>query len=320
MPYWGVHLITHCIIDDGVYQLYEKALHYAKLDKNIKYQATIMDAMSCILFFNNQWDKDLKIKRESIALMEIIDDKSEGLATRLGVLASYLIERGIFTEARTVVGRIDAIATELKSDHLSLIKSHYDVSIELLSYNYDYCQAELDKSMALATKTNNIAMLLNAVFLQMELLLARKDTLNFKVKYDKYISLFNQPGLDRYKIFLGLYWARYLKETGETEKSIALLGKVSELSKQSNDLKFLSDAQNILAQLYLEQNPEKSLDILQAIEQYNPNPNPYLENKAKALHALNRNVEATTLMLEAKIAYNEAWSAENQALLEELKN
>ena len=162
-------------------------------------------------------------------------------------------------------------------------------------------------------------MLLNNVFLQMELLLARKDTLNFKSQWDEKLKLFAQPGLDRYLIYMDLYLARYYKEIGDKEQALAIISKVSELAKQTGDMKFLTDAQNTLAQFYLKDNPDKSLEILNYIEQFNPNPNPYLEIKAKALNALGRNIEALSLMIEAKSAYNEAWKPENQALLEQLK-
>ncbi len=91
------------------------------------------------------------------------------------------------------------------------------------------------------------------------------------------------------------------------------------LAKKINDFRFLSDAQVILAKIYLQSVPQIALDILVALEQYDPNPNPYLEVKAKALAKMDKNTQALSLMIEAKAAYNEAWKPENQALLEELK-
>ncbi len=321
LSYFGqARMANNISINTDVYKLYEKALYFAKLNNNIQYQAAILDAMSVILFYNNQWEKGLKIKRESIALVEIIDDKSESLGAGLGVLASYLIERGLYTEARTVVDRIGNIAREIKSDHLTLIYYHYDVSIELMLLNYDYCEGEIKKGYELATTTNNLGMLLNNVFLQMELMLARKDTLNFKAHWNERNKLFAQPGLDRYQIYMDLYLARYYKDIGDKDKTVALISKVSELAKQTGDMKFLTDAQNTLAQLFLKDNPEKSLAILNVIGQYNPNPNPYLEIKAQALNLVGRKIEALTKITEAKASYNEAWNPENQALLELLQS
>ncbi len=303
----------------GVYELFSKALHYAKQENNIAHQATILDSLSVLLFHSNQWQKGLQLKRESIALMELIDDKSIAMGTGLGVLASYLLERGLFNEGREVVDRIKNIADEIKSDHLTLIYNHYDISLEMNAGNFDYCQREIDKEFALAKKINDFAMMLNNVFLQMELLLARKDTLNFLSIWQEKNKLFQQPGLERYQIFMDLYLARYYEMVGNDEKAIELIAKVSELAKQSSDFKFLSDAQVTLAKIYLQSNPQKALDILMALEQYNPNPNPYLEVKAKALAKLDKKTQALSLMMEAKAAYNEAWKPENQALLEELQ-
>ena len=162
-------------------------------------------------------------------------------------------------------------------------------------------------------------MLLNAIFLQMELLLAREDNENFKPIWDKYNKLFQNPGLQRYQIYMNLYLARHYQASKENTKAIALIAQVSEESLASHDYKFYTQAQDVLARVYLEQNPQKALDILENIEQYNPNPNPHLEIKARALKLLGRKVEALAVMINAKEAYNEAWKAENQALLDELQ-
>jgi hypothetical protein len=77
----------------------------------------------------------------------------------------------------------------------------------------------------------------------------------------------------------------------------------------------LVDVKNQLAEIYITIDPNISLEILNAMESDNPHPNPYLELKAKALHKLGKNIQAMSVINQAKLAYNESWTAENQALL-----
>ncbi len=104
-----------------------------------------------------------------------------------------------------------------------------------------------------------------------------------------------------------------------SQKAIELIAKISETAKATNDFRFLVYAQSTLAQVYMKSDPKKALGILLKLEQYDPNPNPHLELKSIALNLLGRKVEALALMIEAKQVFNEAWKAENEALLEELQ-
>ena len=71
--------------------------------------------------------------------------------------------------------------------------------------------------------------------------------------------------------------------------------------------------------MLIEIDASKSLKILNSLEQYNPNVNPYMEIKARTLHKLGNDIEALNLMNQAKIMFNEGWKLENQLLLEKLQ-
>jgi tetratricopeptide (TPR) repeat protein len=115
------------------------------------------------------------------------------------------------------------------------------------------------------------------------------------------------------------YLARYYNEISEDQKAIEVIARISENAKSIKDYRFLVYAQSTLAQVYMRTDPKKALEILLNLEHYEPNPNPHLELKAIALNLLGRKVEALALMIEAKQVFNEAWKAENEALLEELQ-
>jgi DNA-binding winged helix-turn-helix (wHTH) protein/TolA-binding protein len=305
-------------IGSDVYVLYDKALEYSKQAGDIVQQAKILDDMSTLLLHNNNWEKGLQLKKESLALVEQAGDK-QAVANGLVVLADYLINRGLFVECRKILNRLKNIADELDNDALRLAYNHFNISLEMNYFRHDYCQAEIDKQFKLARNTNNLSYELNTVFLQMELLLARKDTLDFLSKWQEFNPFFEKPGLKRYKIYMDSYLARYYKEISDNQKAIELIAKISKTAKVTKDFRFLVYAQSTLAQVYMKSNPKKALRILLKLEQYDPNPNPHLELKSIALNLLGRKVEALALMIEAKQVFNEAWKAENEALLEELQ-
>jgi len=45
-----------------------------------------------------------------------------------------------------------------------------------------------------------------------------------------------------------------------------------------------------------------------------------LDLKAQALHKLGKDIEALSILNQAKLVYHESWTAENQALLESIKS
>lgn len=306
-------------VDNEVYALYDKALEYSKQGGDMAQQAKILDGMSIVLLHNNNWEKGLKLKKDSLALTELSGDK-RALASGLAVLADYMLNRGLFDECREVLNRLKIIADELNDDNLRLTYNHYNISLEMNYFRHDYCQTEIDRQFKLARETHSLSYELNATFLQMELLLARKETLGFLDQWQKHNEIFEKPGLARYQIYMDNYLARYYNEVSDSQKAIDVIAKVSERAKATNDFRFLVYAQSTLAQVYMKSDPQKALDILLNLEQYDPNPNPHLELKAIALNLVGKKVEALAVLTEAKKVFNQAWKAENQALLEQLQH
>jgi len=304
-------------IDKDVYAIFDKALDYSRQAGDLTQQAKILDSMSYLLMHNNNWEKGLKLKKESLALVELTGDK-QAVAGGLVVLADYLLNRGLFGECRAVLNQLKKIADELNDDSLRLAYNHFNISLEMNYFRHDYCQAEIDKQFKLAKDNNNLSYELNTIFLQMELLLARKDTLTFFSRWKELNKFFEKSDLARYKIYMDNYLARYYNEISESQKAIDLIANISEIAKETKDYRFFVYAQSTLAQVYMKSDPEKALETLLNLEQYNPNPNPHLELKAIALNLLGRKVEALALLTEAKQVFNEAWKAENQALLDKL--
>ncbi len=318
--FWGQARIASLeSIDETIYSLYDQALEYSKQGGDFLQQSQILNSMSVLLFHNNNWERGFNLKKESLELLELVGDKKE-LASGLSVLANYLLNRGLFDETREVLNRLKKIADELNDSGLLMAYNHYNISLEMNFFRHDYCQIEIDKQFKLARETKNKGIELNTTFLQMELLLVTKQPDIFLSKWNQLNNLFEEPGLKRYRIYMDNYLARYYHEISEDEKAIEIIGKVSQSAKKSNDFRFLIFAQNTLAQVYMKTDPQKALEILLNLEQYDPNPNPHLELKAIALNLLGRKTEALSVIIEAKQVFNDAWKAENQALLELLQN
>jgi tetratricopeptide (TPR) repeat protein len=186
-------------------------------------------------------------------------------------------------------------------------------------FKFDEARNQINLQLQKAKLSNNIGMQLDNAFLEFELRLAQKDTLNFKQEWQERTQLIKDMGFERYQVYMDFYLARYYKQIGNNKQAIQIISKVSENAKNNNDIKILVDAQNQLAEIYTQTEPQTALDILKSIEQYKPDANPYLELKALALNKLGRKIEALNLLYQAKLVFHEAWKAENQLLLEQLE-
>jgi|GEM_PF-3507210 len=304
--------------DQNVYALFEKSLTYAKLAGNIHQQILALNSMSRMLISSYDWDKGIDLKKQALALMESVNDRNE-IALGLGTLVAILNQSGYFTEAKAVNEKLGEIAKELKSDLSIMHYLHYGAVLSMNAFEFDYAQQQIDSQLKLAIKTDNYVMQLDNAFLVFELILLKKDAPSFKPEWDKRSALIKQKGFERFDVYMDYFLARYYKLINKDKEAIALLNDVAKVLKKTNDIKVLVDTQIQLAEVYLKTNPEKSLEILNNLVQYDPQPNPYLEVKAKAFNKLNNNIEALSLMNQAKLNYNESWTAENQTLLESIE-
>ena len=305
-------------IGKRTFALFEKAYEYARISGNINLQVKPLNEMANILFSQYKWEEAVTIQKQALALMELDNNQFE-TAKGLGTLAGILNQRGHFTEAKEINDRLGRKAKELNADILQLQYLRYDAIIALNTFNWEHAQRQSDAQLALAIKTNNLGMKLDNAFIEFELRLIKKDTKDFLQKWDESKELITKNGLERYQIYLDLYLARYYKAINKDKKAIALIQSITEKALVSNDYKIIVDAHNNLAEIYFKTDPKQSLSILNNIEQYNPHPNPYLDLKAKALHLLGNDVEALSILNQAKKVYNESWTVEIQTLYEEIQ-
>lgn len=309
--------------DDEVVDLFYQSIDYSKKANDLRARIIALNALSNVLYAKNDWQEGIKVIKESIALMDLEDTEAQryqtDVAYGLGVLSMYLYERGLFSESSTVLMRLDKKAKDLKSDTLHLLLYNNQAYQAINQGNYDLAQIVIDKFYDLATSTNNYGYILNSGFVQLELLLRTKNTTKFMQIYDDRIKLFEPEALERYKIHMHWFLARNHMVLNEMDKASIILMRVSELALSFKDTKLYVDSQISLAKSYLEVDPKRTLSILDNVVPHNPNPNPYLWIKAKALVKLNRNLDAISALNQAKLGFNEAWSAENEALLNQLQ-
>ncbi|MFK8011701.1 MAG: tetratricopeptide repeat protein, partial [Marinicellaceae bacterium] len=304
--------------DESILKYFEKALNFARLSKNLEMQIIILDEMAKMLWVSNNPEEGIKLKKQALSIMEIVNDKSE-VAKGLGTLAGFLIQRGRFTEAKEVNDRLGDVAKELEVDSLYLNYLHYDAVILMNLFQYDLAKIQIQKQNSLAMETNNHVMQLDNAFLEFELRLAQKQTDNFKEEWDKRTQLIQELGFSRYQVYMDYYLARYYKEVSNVQLATELFNRISEEAQSNNDIKILVDAQNELAEMYIDIDVKKSIEILNGIEVHNPNVNPYLLIKARTYNKFGKKIEALNLLNQAKLTFNQGWKVEDQALLEELQ-
>jgi len=301
-----------------IFRLFEKALALAKSSSDYKLQVLILDEMSKMLLVSNEWDKAISLKKEALEIMELSNDQGE-VAKGLGTLAAFLIQSGHFNDAKNINDRLGKIATQLKSDGLRLNYLHYDIILLLNVFEFEQAQQQIKKHLRLAQESKNYVMQLDNAFLEFELRLAAKNIVGFLEEWQKRTEQIKELGFERYQVYMDLYLARYYKQSQDFSRAIEVISKISERAMANNDIKIYVDAQNQLAEIYIETDAKKALEILNNLQQYKPDANPYLELKALAFNKLGNKVEAFNLLTQAKLVFHEAWKSENQILLDSLK-
>ncbi len=317
--YFGqAEILMKASLNTKVYEMYKKSYENALLAQNVPFQIKALNKMSFISMNNYEWEKAINLTKQVISLHEMGNDKNN-LGISLGTLVAILNLRGEFTQAQEVNERLGKIAAEIKSDTLQLHYLHYKAVLTMNHFNWISAQQIIDEQLQLAQSAKNYGMQLNNAFLQLELILLKKDQESFMPEWDKRVAEIRQLGFERYQVYMDLYLARYHALIADDKKATELFKNVSERALQSKDIKIYVDAQTRMAKVLLKSSPKETLELLNKLEQYNPHPNPYLDLKAQALYKLGKNIEALSILNQAKLVYHESWTAENQALLESIK-
>lgn len=303
---------------NDVYDLFEKSANNAKQASNVFQQVLALNEMAKILHARQEWEKAIAIQTRSIELLELESDQ-RATASGLGTLIGIQQQRGHFTDANEMNEKLGKIADELNSHLIKLHYLHYKSVVKMHNYEYEQARKVIDQHLELAVDTKNYAMQLDNAFLEFEWRLSKKEVEGFKPEWDKRTALIKDIGFERFQIYMDLFLARYYQQINADKQAIALFIQLTEDAKATKDYRFVAEAQNFLAQIYLKTDAQKALTVLNEIEEFNPTPNPYLHLKAQALFKLGNNIDALSLMNQAKLVYHESWTAENQALLDEIK-
>ncbi len=306
-------------VDKKVFSFFEKSFEYAQLANNTDLQILALNEMSFMSLSSYDWENAIAYTKQALSLLEVNNDKYE-TGKGLGTLVAILNLRGQFSQAKEVNERLGQVAKEIESSNLQLHYLHYSAILAMNEFDWLLAQQLIDKQLLLAQNINDYGMQLNNAFLALELLLLKKDTKNFMPEWNKRELLIKDKRFERFQIYMDYYLSRYYIQTFQNKKAIDLIKQVSEQATQTGDFRMLVDAQNRLAEAYLTSDAKEALKVLNNMEQYNPHPNPYLDLKAQALHQLGKNIEALSLLNQAKLIYHESWTAKNQALLESIQS
>ncbi len=304
--------------NQNVLELFEQSLQFAQSAGDIHQQVLALNELSNMALSSYDWDKAISLKKQALQIMELDNDKEE-IANGLGSLVAILNIRGNFSEAKQVNMRIKNIAEELDSDDLRLHYLHYDAVLAMNFFDWKLARQKIDLQLQIAKNTKNIPMQLDNAFLEMELLLLLKDTKNFEATWNERAKLIKEYGFNRYQIYMDIYLIRYYNLVNRNKDAIVLIEQTSNKARSIGDISALTDAQNQLAEIYLKTDAQKALEVLNNLEQYSPQANPYLEIKARVLNKLGKHIEALNVLNQAKLVYNESWTAQNQALLDTIQ-
>ncbi len=306
-------------VDGSVAELFQKTIGYAQSAHNLRYQILSLSKLTHIYFNSYQWDKAITTIEKSVDLAELANDK-ESQIDGLSSLVEVYNQRGYFTQAFAISKKIKQLAQKHQSDKAQLIYLFHDAVAAMNTFDWQRAKQRIEEHYQLSLKTHNYAYLLNNAFLTLEIRLLTHDLDDFIDIWNQRVTFIKESGFERIQVYMDFYLARYYKQKKQSEKALSLLKDIISQADKNNDIKIIVDAKNQQAEIYLKTDAKKSLEILNSLEKHNPHPNPYLELKAKALSKLGKKTQALTLLNQAKIAYNESWTAENQLMMDELQS
>ncbi len=306
-------------VDKTVEELFQKAFQYAQSAHNLRHQILSLSKLTHIYFNNYQWDKAISTIEKTIELAELANDE-ESQIDGLSSLVEVYNQRGYFSQAFEINKKIKQLAEKHHSDKAQLIYLFHDAIAAMNSFDWLRAKQRIEEHYRLSLKTQNYAYLLNNAFLTLEIRLLTHELDDFIDIWNQRVAFIKENGFERIQVYMDYYLARYEKQKKHNKKAQDLLQNIIQHATENQDIKMIVDASNQMAEIFLSTDAKKSLSILNSLEKFNPHPNPYLELKAKALSKLGKNMQALTLLNQAKIAYNESWTAENQLFMDKLKN
>ncbi|WP_395374463.1 winged helix-turn-helix domain-containing protein [Marinicella sp. W31] len=254
---------------------------------------------------------------ESLKMNRELGDKLNAGAGMNDIIY-ILIREGDFDQAEILTREMQEIAVEIEYARMLMAAKQHQVSQAIARRNWDQAEQYLRLYEDLAQSSNHQSALTTGYLLRLQYLIEKGSSEGAQELLDKLEEILGDSSRLRQRIALELRRAQILLLEQKQDQGIALLISTKELAQQTEDGETIIEINNILADLYLTDEPQKSLQLLNESENLQPLPYPYLLLKSKALAALGKTAESLEYAVNCKRQAGDWWQREDEAYLSSL--
>ena len=230
-----------------------------------------------------------------------------------------LIREGDFDQAETLTQEMQEIAVEIEYARMLMAAKQHQVSLAIARRNWDQGEQYLRLYEDLAQSSNHQSAITTGYLLRLQYLIDKGSSEGAQELLNKLEEILGDSSRLRQRIALELRRAQIMLLEEQRDQAIALLISTKELAQQTEDGETIIEINNILARLYMTDQPERSLQLLSESENLQPLPYPYLLLKSKALSALGKNAESLEYAVNCKRQAGDWWQREDEAYLSSLR-
>jgi DNA-binding winged helix-turn-helix (wHTH) protein/tetratricopeptide (TPR) repeat protein len=242
-----------------------------------------------------------------------------GTGASINELVYILLREGAFDEAEKLTLEMQDIAIEIEYTHMLIAAKQHAATLAIGRKDWLLAEQYLQQQLDLAASSNNQAALMTGHFLQLEYLVA-KGSSEGAPPILAWLEERVEPELNsRQHIALELRRAQFKLIDGQKQDAIELLIIVKDLTEAIEDNETLVEVNNILAGVYLADNPARALTIIKQNQELNALAYPNLLILSKVLKANNLLTQSLTAAIDCKSKSGQRWTREDEAYLSQLR-
>lgn len=245
-------------------------------------------------------------------------DYKLGVGAAINELVFILLREGDFDQAGQLIDEMQSIAVEIGYTHMVIGAKQHATTLAIHRHDWQLAEQYLEQQIDLANSSSNQTALMSSNFLKLEYLISKGSTAGAQDLIDWLDERIDPSKNLRQHVALELDRAKLLRLEGQQLAAIGLFNSVKELAKEIQDNQSLVQANNNLAEIYLDEQPEKALAVIKENESLNPVAYPYLLILSKALRANGQTDLSLQAAIECKNSAGQLWQREDEAYLSQL--
>ncbi len=242
-----------------------------------------------------------------------------GVGAALNELVYLLLREGAFDEAEPLIAEMQEIAIEIEYSHMLIgVKQHF-AALAMARQEWQVAKQFIEQQQELAKSSQNKTAMITGYFLELEYFVESSDTEGADEVLSWLEENIQMEQTSRHQIDLLLRRAQINLLDGDRGDGIEWLIAAKGLATEAGNQEALVAINNTMATAYLQENPEKALQLAQENDALNALAYPHLLIKSKALKQTNQLELSLAAAIAAKNKSGQNWRREDEAYLSQLR-